>query len=479
MEFQHPYFTEEEKAEYLADTLEMLKKGYSRRKIEEELAVGKHYIKKMEKVLIDHGKITETEIKQSREEFLKKEKIELFGKREKQLDTNSNEFQTIADEMIKMLNQGEKLYNIRKKLKITSEEYKMFGKAIKKGVSKEQRKQRIELRKLRELQYVAEQINRGYNLTEIQKQNPELLYSEVEDYAKIAKEIGALKVKEAVENYKKKVIENGIRDGLTLSEMQNKTISMSSTVRLMKKIFEEGNISKEEYRKNVKKNHDKMKQLQIQQVKEYMQKGYKFCEISKMMYINLDKISDIKKHCVSNGEWYSKEQITQFREERKKRQKQEESIDRARKKVKYEREIEKTRNYFSRKKGYLVRLEKGIKIGCEPQKEDLDLALSLILETPRLANKENIKFIIMKNLQWNGIDETQSVVSRLKEGLKQTPYEKRLEKYEKILKNNLKHVKKEEKTEFDISPILEQLGMNADQTDKRQERFDSEDFILE
>lgn len=462
MEYKHPYFTQEEVEEDKNDILELRKKGIPYRRIIKELGRSMSYVKKIESILLEEGKITEDEIKLAVEQYFsenpvaqginktkigkrsdttkadirhqksieKKEeicelikegytqaeisrKIEMIeavvhnivkeliaeGRIKKSevnkstigsdeaIDRTTKEYLGTRNAIVELLKKGEKNTTIRKKLNLTPYNTDMYIKDIKryKIMSSEQITKARELKKLKDLQFMAEYIKRGYTLTQIRELKPEFSYNEPTALAKILIELGIITQEEITENRKKgtknsmnrdcelsaeeqrNLVIKGVQKGLTPLEILNSdktgSLTMHKVLYQKRLIIEEGIISKEKAEKLMKKHINKgiakKHKNSIDEIRGYIEKGYYYYEIADMIGVNQAYIVTVKKEYAEKYGWYSREELKKFQQERIIREKaeQEKNIkyeleSKAQEQIKRERqkEIEEKENEIREKK---------------------------------------------------------------------------------------------------------------------------------
>lgn len=598
MEYKHPYFTEEEVEEDKKDILRLREKGVPYRRIKQELGRSISYIKTIEAILIEEGKITGEEIELATERYFKEnpvaqginktkvskkgdttkadirhqksldKKEEIYqllkqgysqaeishelkiidavvhhfvnkliseGKIQEDeikkgksggaevIDRSSEEYLKTRNEIVELLKSGEKNSTIGQKLNLTPYDINIYVSDIKryKILSSEQIVEARELKKLQELQFVAEYIKRGYTLTQIREMKPEFSYNKPTALAKILVELGIITKEEIDKNRdngkrdtmnrgfklsqeeQRTLIIKGIKKGLTPLEIveSDKTGSLSMHKVLYQKrlIIQEGIITKEKADKamqnHINKELDKKHQKYIKQIKKYVEQGYFYYEIADMMHISQDTIVKLKQKYTKQNGWYSKEELKKFQQERILREKiEKEQKEKAEMKQKRKEEIEisiqdrkeqkrlekivnklETARKLAKKEDkkeidgeigvaivdrekYLEVLIEADSLEYKPKKEDIELVLNTITLYPNMANKRILKLLITNTMRLFGVNETKKLINGMARDLAETPYRDGLISYRSWIKG------------IEILPTIERLkeqGLSNEQIAQR------------
>lgn len=194
------------------------------------------------------------------------------------------------------------------------------GKITQEEAEKAMKKREMLLREPKLIE-LGEYVKRGYNLKEISI----ILKYSVQYVTKLRKEyeekfgwFSDEELKLFYEGRIKRVDENGI-DDLPLSEQKVEKIRIKKeTERRRGKKRKQKELIKQRNQKEKEK--EEVKQLDINMLRYYIEKGFLNEEIAEIMYTSVTQLVAIKRKLKENDEWYTDEQLKEFKEQRAKRE---------------------------------------------------------------------------------------------------------------------------------------------------------------
>ena len=168
---------------------------------------------------------------------------------------------------------------------------------------------------------LGEYVKRGYNLKEISiivEHSVQYVTNLRKEYEEKFGWFSDEKLKIFYEGRIKRVDENGI-DDLPLSEQKVEKIRIKKeTERRRDKKRKQKELIKQ--RKQKEKKKEEVKQLDINMLRYYIEKGFLNEEIAEIMYTSVTQLVAIKRKLKENDEWYTDEQLKEFKEQRAKRE---------------------------------------------------------------------------------------------------------------------------------------------------------------
>lgn len=194
--------------------------------------------------------------------------------------------------------------------------------------------------------------------------------------------------------------------------------------------------------------NDRSFEDEVRKVIKYTREGYTVSEIASVMNCDEDHINLLIGTC---RKWFSEEQLKKFREKRKplvnKENKKEdikgpksENIGVLKKSLKMIRTMAQKEDEIilagennvgtKKRKSFLQCLTKLFNYGSSIEENDIDLALDMIYTSPELANKGNIRFLVLNAVKTGGVESAQNIIDELRVSLGNSEYSILLSDYQ-------------------------------------------------
>ena len=318
----------------------ILKNGKSIAETAQELQMADTSVTRISKVLIEEGRLKESEIKKQ----TASERIGLAGREEEG-------FFEKRDKVVELLRLGLKPGSIRTRLNISSYEYALCRRDIrhKNLITSEEIQEARKNREQKDLEYVVDSIKKGFSLGEIEESNSDFVSNEVGKIVAKAIQLGLITRNQVEENRKSatkrkmnlnvklspeeqlQFIIDKVIKGYTPKEIaesdKTKSISYYNALYQKRQIIAKGIISQEEAKKAMME-RSKKKSLEdnediIEKVKEYVRQGYNLKEIAEFLSYKYSNLTRIKLEYEKSHGWFSKEELKEFTRQRKAREEKE------------------------------------------------------------------------------------------------------------------------------------------------------------
>ena len=310
--------------------------------------------------------------------------------------------------------------------------------------------------------------------------------------------------------YAYKIRNIGIQNGIWLTEEELRQIEKNKKQR-QKRNQNKRKKQQELERARVKKENEDAKKAELYTFRTYVEQGYNFQEITKLMNYSIAYIYQLRRRAVENNMWFSKEAIDEFRqirqkrEERKKRaeQKKEETRQKreiavAKKEMKKAEEIAKAmENERKRKirgyaedykkyrkmakkedkmefygeedvstegrKNFIPILVKLHKLDADIPDNDIQIVLNAFEIYPEMADAASIKFLISDANKRGGIKAAEKMAIYLGNTLKNTQFHKPLIEYRRWIAKRalLPKIKEFKEQGMSNTDIGEKLGITS------------------
>ena len=315
-------------------TLELLKNKYSIAQIANELQISTTTIHGYTRQLIQEGKITDDEIYKTPK-----------GVRNLKIDRNSKEYISTREEIIKYLKLGWSTKAITKKIDITSFYMNLFMREIisKKILTSEEINEARVRKKEENLELLTRIINEGLTIKYYGELRPELSVSTISGYIKELIDAGKI-TREQINNNLKNAISKArlesvpmtiaeqqefiidkIKKGYSIPEIikadKTGTLTRERVIKRKNELIATGLITVEDQDK-AKSEHQKRKTEEkhdelINTIKNYVRRGYSFSEIANILGFSKSYIYKIKNEYTKENDWFTTEEIAEFKKKRK------------------------------------------------------------------------------------------------------------------------------------------------------------------
>lgn len=315
----------------------ILKNGKSIAETAQELQMADTSVTRISKVLIEEGRLKESEIKKQ----TASERIGLAGREEEG-------FFEKRDKVVELLRLGLKPGSIRTRLNISSYEYALCRRDIrhKNLITSEEIQEARKNREQKDLEYVVDNIKKGYSLGEIKESNSDFVSNEVGKIAAKAIQLGLITRDQVEENRKSatkramnlnaklspeeqlQFIIDKVKKGYTPKEIsesdKTKSISYHKALYQKRQIIANGIISQEDadkaMRERVEEQTLQRHNAIIDQIKSYTIQGYTLKEMSDKLPYAYSYLSKIRRDYEEINGWFSKEELKEFARQRKARE---------------------------------------------------------------------------------------------------------------------------------------------------------------
>lgn len=315
----------------------ILKNGKSIAETAQELQMADTSVTRISKVLIEEGRLKESEIKKQ----TASERIGLTGREEEG-------FFEQRDKVVELLRLGLKPGSIRTRLNISSYEYALCRRDIrhKNLITSEEIQEARKNREQKDLEYVVDSIKKGYSLGEIKESNSDFVSNEVGKIAAKAIQLGLITRDQVEENRKsatkramnlnaklspeeqQQFVIDKVRKGYTPNEIvesdKTKSISYHKALYQKRQIIANGIISQEDadkaMRERVEEQTLQRHNAIIDQIKSYTIQGYTLKEMSDKLPYAYSYLSKIRRDYEEINGWFSKEELKEFARQRKARE---------------------------------------------------------------------------------------------------------------------------------------------------------------
>lgn len=434
--------------------LQLFKEGYTQAEIARKMNLTDSAINLYKKELISEGKLKKENIK-------KVTNNTSFSKIDK--------YRHLIPEVIELMKKGLSTHEIREKMKISPSAYEAISQYIRRNnlISKEE-KEKVENQKYKdELERVEQFIKKGCSLKKVHEENQDISRRKLKKIVDLLIENGSIS-RELVEENKKKEAANtknagrimspeeqrsfvlkNIRKGLSpteiLKEDSTNSLTLNKIEYIKKELIKNGKISKKKATNELKKHKNKkiksIHNIRMISIKKFIEMGWSKKEIAEYLEISQQNLSEIIKEYTKNNEWYSDEEIRQFKKEKKqKEQEQEKKIKEWIEKRKANKDNLNSKKSVTleefdrlKKAAYLAHDEyiagnkKKIKIikeyleylismredNLEPDEAGVKIAGNIIAECDEIKDKKYIKYIILQYNKIFGEEVTIRYINRL------------------------------------------------------------------
>ena len=451
----------EEKKE---ETLNLFKQGVPQAHIARKLQVPDTYIATYKKELIEEGRLSLEEVKKSStKEYL-----------------NEEIFEKYVPEVLELLKKGIRPFAIRKIIGLSTYDSDIALEYIRRNklISKEEIAKQIEIREKEDLKRIEEYVNMGYTRKRIIEEIPYIseniltrLLNTLIDQGNITKKQlvsnmvkanneARNKERELSQEEQKAFVLKLAKQGYSASEIakMDKTNSIDfEKASYMKKILmKDGLIDKEKSEKIKKeRNNKKLKnkhKKEMKKIKQYVEQGYNNLEIAEFMGYERKHIRELIKEYMKTNEWYSSEEIKNFRkfkrenERKEKRLKEEEERRKEEQRTKNRHDLKiRALNEYNKEVGerilsvenranYLKFLSEMKKQGFELDEKEILLAGELMLSNEELINKENLRLIVLEYNKTFGEEKTLKYLNRIASVSNKPYYTEKIEEIKTTVK---------------------------------------------
>lgn len=382
--------------------------------------------------------------------------------------------------------------------------YERLAPEEKEKIEAEKRAKEDERRKKQE-ELLAKKQKRKEALETRHQQDTELLKKYIKSGKKL-KEIAEIMGHSAV--YLRQLKMESLESNTWFTEAEQNEIDREKKSRA-KQVEKEKRKQKAIERAKKEKEKQKGKRELIKSFKDYIKKGYSVREIAPMLNYSVPQLYYLRRIEEANNEWFSEEELNEFKALRKKREALEQEKSRKREQKRLERErvdkkklnraVEEERKTTQREtkiKGYktlygkfrkMARKEDRLEmdgeenipkegrakfietltelhsLGVSASEKDIELVLNTLYLYPELANKDNIKFLISNANKTGGIESALKITHELTRTLSNTPFYESLVQYGSWMrKKSLFPQIQELRTKgLNYDEIGERLGINS------------------
>ena len=430
----------EEKKE---ETLNLFKQGVPQAHIARKLQVPDTYIATYKKELIEEGRLSLEEVKKSStKEYL-----------------NEEIFEKYVPEVLELLKKGIRPFAIRKIIGLSTYDSDIALEYIRRNklISKEEIAKQIEIREKEDLKRIEEYVNMGYTRKRIIEEIPYIseniltrLLNTLIDQGNITKKQlvsnmvkanneARNKERELTQEEQKAFVLKLAKQGYSASEIakmdKTNSIDFEKASYMKKNLMKDGLIDKEKSEKIKKeRNNKKLKnkhKKEMKKIKQYVEQGYNNLEIAEFMGYERKHIRELIKEYMKTNEWYSSEEIKNFRkfkrenERKEKRLKEEEERRKEEQRTKnrhdlkimalneYNKEVGEGTLSVDNRTNYLKFLSEMKKQGFELDEKEILLAGELMLSNEELINKENLRLIVLEYNKTFGEEKTLKYLNRI------------------------------------------------------------------
>ena len=468
---------------------ELVKQKYNKRQIAGKLGISPTSVNYYIEDLINEHRLQPNEItKGSNQHEIDTERI----------DRKSPEYLRQREQVVECLRKGWKNYYIRKVLNITTYDFDIYIRDIKrKGImTTEEIKEIRENKKQEDLKFVADCVKNKLTIEKMRKLRPEFTYNEITPMIKQLIDMGIITQEQVDENRKNgqrqtinqqlelspeeqiEFVFDKVKKGYTPAEIvesdKTKSLTMHKVLYQKRQLIAKGRITQEEAKKLMEerqreKTQEKHKNI-MNKIKEYTELGYSMIEISEEFITEYDYnyLLNIKREYIKENGWYTEEEIKEFkklrieREELEKEQILEEERRRLDQKKEEEKKKkkEKLKEYKQLYKIYKRKAKREDKLELDGEEnvsvegrkafvevvmvlkeleidvldEDMEIIINTFYIHPEIANKQIIKFIILDAKKWGGVEAIEKKITILADVLRNTKYYRPLIEYRRWIK---------------------------------------------